>query len=142
MGTEITTSIRCRFALICGIALCAAFSSLFLALPDVLAHGGHGESKESELTPAPEPEKNIYAVEGESDPAPEADLPPMDLLESHDTQAPAEHSEPHDHKMMPKIKMAAHEWVSTSQKGYTAAAGITVLAGLIFGVLSFTRPNE
>lgn len=142
MDSEITTSIRCRFALICGIALCAAFSSLFLALPDVLAHGGHGESKESELTAAPEPEKNIYAVESESGPAPEADLPPMDLLESRDTHASAEHSEPHNHKMMPKIKMAAHEWVSTSQKGYTAAAGITVLAGLIFGVLCFTRPNE
>lgn len=46
-----------------------------------------------------------------------------------------------DHKM-PQIEIATREWVSSKQKGYGAAVGITLIAGLIFGVLSFKRPCE
>ena len=37
------------------------------------------------------------------------------------------------------IKISKHEWVSTSQKGYGAAAGITLIAGLVFGILLLRR---
>ena len=33
------------------------------------------------------------------------------------------------------IKIAKHTWVSTSQKGYGWAAGITSVLGLVFGIL-------
>ena len=44
-----------------------------------------------------------------------------------------------DHKM-PEVEIAKREWVSSKQKGYGAAIGITLMAGLFFGVLSFKRP--
>ena len=43
---------------------------------------------------------------------------------------------------MPHIEIAKREWVSPKQKGYGVAVGITIFAGLIFGVLSFKRPLE
>jgi hypothetical protein len=46
-----------------------------------------------------------------------------------------------DHKM-PEVEIAKREWVSSKQKGYGTAIGITLMAGLIFGVLSFKRPLE
>ncbi len=46
-----------------------------------------------------------------------------------------------DHKM-PEVEIAKREWVSSEQKGYGIAVGITLMAGLIFGVLSLKRPLE
>ena len=43
---------------------------------------------------------------------------------------------------MKEIELASHEWVSKSQKGYSAAMGITILAGLVFGFLTLKRPFE
>jgi hypothetical protein len=38
-----------------------------------------------------------------------------------------------------EIKISEHEWVSTSQKGYGPAAGITLVAGLFFGIVMIRR---
>ena len=46
-----------------------------------------------------------------------------------------------DHKME-EVELSTHEWVSKSRKGYSAAMGITILAGLVFGFLTFKRPFE
>lgn len=43
---------------------------------------------------------------------------------------------------MEEVELASHEWVSKSQKGYSAAMGITILAGLVFGFLTLKRPFE
>lgn len=38
-----------------------------------------------------------------------------------------------------EIKISEHEWVSTSQKGYSSAVGITLVAGLFFGIIMMRR---
>lgn len=43
---------------------------------------------------------------------------------------------------MEEIELASHEWVSSSRKGYSAALGVTLLAGLVFGFLTIKRPFE
>ena len=43
---------------------------------------------------------------------------------------------------MQDIELATHEWVSRSRKGYPAALGITLLAGLVYGFLALKRPFE
>ncbi|MGV7222282.1 MAG: hypothetical protein ACQ9MH_12220 [Nitrospinales bacterium] len=48
----------------------------------------------------------------------------------------------HSGHEMKKVELATHEWVSKSQKGYSAAMGITILAGLMFGLLTLKRPFE
>ena len=40
---------------------------------------------------------------------------------------------------MPEIKLSRFEWVTTSQKGYGLAAGITLLAGGSFVILNIRR---
>ena len=42
----------------------------------------------------------------------------------------------------PEVELSSFAWVSTSQKGYAVAAGITVLAALAFGALSIFRLFE
>lgn len=97
-------------------------------------------------------EDSIYAIEGdqteESVDLPGSALSRTDLFseEAPLTSTPMEHMdhgsmEGMDHKM-PEVELARHEWVSTKQKGYGLAAGITILSGLVFGFLSFKRPNE
>ena len=44
------------------------------------------------------------------------------------------------HVMEQEIKIGAHKMVSRHSKGYGAAVGITVLAGLAFGFLTLKRP--
>ncbi len=50
--------------------------------------------------------------------------------------------EGHDMAQMKHVEPAEHEWISTSQKGYGWAAGLTLVSGLLFGFLTFRRPCE
>lgn len=129
------------FILLTGL-LFVAFS-----VENIFAHGGHKK-------PAVEMEAPVvgspYAVDGAESPTGEegglslsrsdifADEPPVmpGGMEHMDHQSGAM-----DHKM-PQVEIAKREWVSSKQKGYGAAVGITIFAGLIFGVLSFKRPCE
>lgn len=43
---------------------------------------------------------------------------------------------------MEEIELASLEWVSSSRKGYSAALGVTLFAGLVFGFLTIKRPFE
>jgi hypothetical protein len=113
------------------------------------AHGGHKKPvvKMEESAPAV---ASPYAIEDtESSTSEEGDLslsrsdifadePPVmpDSMEHMDHSSGAM-----DHKM-PEVEIAKREWVSSKQKGYGVAIGITLMAGLIFGVLSFKRPLE
>jgi uncharacterized protein involved in copper resistance len=119
----------------------------FIAFPmsGAYAHGGHKKEAVEIETPATD---SIYAVEedagaasGDAELFPLSDTDPlgegMPAMESMDHGA-MEHM---DHKM-PEVEIAKREWVSPKQKGYGAAVGITLFAGLIFGVLQFKRPNE
>ncbi len=66
-------------------------------------------------------------------------------LDRTDFLAPTHETEPdmkHDEGSHPKhvdIKIAEHKLVSTSQKGYGPAAGITLVAGLVFGIVVMRR---
>lgn len=123
-----------------------AFTFLSIFLPaltsDIWAHGGHEKTEIAEPAPTPVPaqEENIYAVESEKPMDHEMELPSSSTDMNMDMDAHNGHNE--SHKMMPQIKLSSHELVSPSRKGYKAAVGITVFAGLVFGILSFKRPNE
>ena len=49
-------------------------------------------------------------------------------------QKHSQHEEQKQH-----VEKATHEWVSISAKGYGVAVGITVISGLAFAALSFSR---
>ena len=116
------------------------------------AHGGHKKPAIEVQEPTPAAD-SPYAVDGdgaESSQSGEdgfalsrsdifADEPPVTPggMEQMDHQS----SSGMDHQM-PQIEIATREWVSPKQKGYGTAVGITIFAGLIFGVLSFKRPLE
>jgi hypothetical protein len=113
------------------------------------AHGGHKKPVVEMEEPAPAV-ASPYAIEDtESSTGEEgglslsrsnifADEPPA---MSGDMEHMDHSSGAMDHKM-PEVEIAKREWVSSKQKGYGAAIGITLMAGLIFGVLSFKRPLE
>lgn len=144
------------------VAACVLVASLLAAASVARGHGGKHEDKPAAVAEPeqPAPETNIYSLKS-AEPSPagaDKDPDPLGLSEhraaSHDGMnmgmdmgAPqnghAEHKKEDAHAQheKPHIKAAAHEWVSPSQKGYPAAVGITILAGLVFGVLSFKRPK-
>jgi len=100
------------------------------------AHGGH--KKPAVEMEEPATGGSIYAVEEDAgDSSEEPDMFRTDSLSEE-----GQMMEPMDHKKMPHIEIAKREWVSPKQKGYGVAVGITIFAGLIFGVLQFKGPNE
>lgn len=125
---------------------CLIAASFFCLLSPAHAHGDHKEQPASpEPAHSPDATENIYSAEDKTS-SPDADLPlsrmdmaPDEHMEHKEMQTG--HDEHAGHKM-PQVKMATHERVSTSQKGYGLAAGITILAGLVFCALSIIRPNE
>ena len=42
----------------------------------------------------------------------------------------------------PQVELSHHELVSSSSKGFGAAVGITLFAGIVFAGLTFLRPGE
>jgi hypothetical protein len=81
---------------------------------------------------------------GEEDSAPIQDSSHMmDSMSDHDTHEGMDMSgDDHSGHEMKEVELATHEWVSSSQKGYSAAMGITIFAGLVFGFLTLKRPFE
>ena len=61
----------------------------------------------------------------------DAGMPMMEGMD-HDSHAAQEQT----------VELAHHEVVSTSQKGYSLAVAITLLSGLVFGVMVFKKPGE
>ncbi len=61
-------------------------------------------------------------------------------------ETPMDLSKMSDHEMMEMemdfVGAASHSWVSSSQKGYSWAVALTVLACAVFGFLTFKRPCE
>jgi hypothetical protein len=48
----------------------------------------------------------------------------------------------HEEHKMPPIRIAAHEWNSSSRSGYILAAGFTAMVFLAFGFFCVVRPCE
>ena len=42
----------------------------------------------------------------------------------------------------PQVELSHHDLVSSSSKGFGAAVGITLFAGIVFAGLTFLRPGE
>ncbi len=120
---------------------------------NALAHSGH----KKEVAPVAVPEETapidpMYAnEEKEADPFGDSGLfSPSDLFMPGEVVEPAQktemkmegsHNESDDHNM-PKVESAKHKIVETSSKGYGAAVGITLFAGLVFAGLTFIKPRE
>jgi len=117
---------------------------------ETYAHGGHSKTKKEEqklesAVPAGDA-GNFYSVDGgeaEEDSSPfsrtrrfSGDAEPMRMEPGMDQPQAMEHTRH-------QVKLAEHQWITPSQqKGYGAAVGITVLAGLAFGMLSIKRKRE
>jgi hypothetical protein len=89
---------------------------------------------------------NMYAVSSEkssSDEVMDHSLGRSDLIVSEPAHEEAkkkmDHEEGSHSTHTKEIKISEHEWVSTSQKGYGPAAGITLIAGLFFGIVMIRR---
>ena len=132
------------------------FAVIFLFIAhDVAAHGGHKKEPPPVLMEEESSTKDpMYAnQEEESDPLKKSDLfSPSDLfiegeivsadpVENSEMKMEGSHNEQAEHQM-PKVENAKHKTVGTSAKGYGAAVGITLVAGLIFAGLTFIRPGE
>ena len=136
--------------------------AVFLNPGNALAHGG-GEKKEKpaikEKQAPAEPaieiemeeesslEDSIYGGDGEESGAEESAemegssfLPDLDLLTEDLSGMDMGKSGGHSQHAEEEIVLGAHEMVSPKSKGYGAAVGITVLAGLAFGFLTLKRP--
>ncbi len=149
--------------------LALAIVSLFCAA-QVAAHGGekHEEEHTAAEAEAPAAMDSIYAADGEEDAGAAQDsiyavgedgeeagepagslftqqdlfggeTPSMDMQTMQHSEGSGSNHAGHEE---PQVELAEHEMVSTDSKGYGVAAAITLLSGLVFGFLSFKRPNE
>ena len=118
------------------------------------AHGGghKAEPKKKEATLPELPEATIDMNDHDSGTIDYGTGDSMDAFEMEEVggggplwgeEPPAEKShEDHDMSKMKHVKLAEHEWISTSQKGYKWAAAATALSAVFFGFLTFKRPCE
>ncbi len=143
--------------------------AVFLNPGNALAHGG-GDKKETPKVEGtampeqaipeqaiPEPviqteeesnlEDSIYGGDGEDSGADGSEemegssfLSDLDLLTEDLSGMDMGKSGGHSQHAEEEIELGAHEMVSPKSKGYGAAVGITVLAGLAFGFLTLKRP--
>ncbi|MFQ5672824.1 MAG: hypothetical protein ACE5G9_07005 [Nitrospinales bacterium] len=132
---------------------CLLILWIVAVVAETYAHGGHSKPPAKETTvedAAPAGDAGgFYAVEGEATGSP-SDASPFSRtrlfsggedhggMEMQSGPATPEKMQHDKHK----VKLAEHKWVTSSQKGYGVAVGITVLAGLVFGILSIKRKRE
>ena len=131
------------------------FAVIFLFIAhDVAAHGGHKKEPPPVLMEEESSTKDpMYANQEESNPMGKSNLfSPSDLfvegevlsadpVENSEMKMEGSHNEQAEHQT-PKVEKAKHKTGGTSAKGYGAAVGITLVAGLIFAGLTFIRPGE
>ncbi|GEM_PF-3581979 len=107
----------------------------------------HSPMDSSEFGNENSQEDNMYSVLDEENPSNDLmdhSLGRSDFMASESTQNEVEQKMnreegSHSSHIKKEIKISEHEWVSTSQKGYGSAAGITLVAGLIFGITVMRR---
>ena len=143
--------------------------SVFLLITPKLtfAHeGGHAEEKKiHSLTEKTAPlNDSIYSIGTEEHTefpsieesplnSPFSNINPLDddilLIDDMKTNEPmkrfkekANAAEQHDQHKTQHVEESLHEWVSPNAKGYTVAISMTILSGLAFMVLSFSRIGE
>ena len=133
---------------------------LFLfPVQEVFAHGGGHKPEEKKAEDvAPPAMDSMYSVkENEPDPLSEsADdnfdnmFSPTDLFTENELASPMPMADmkmeggqgEHAGHQEPQVELSHHELVSSSSKGFGAAVGITLFAGIVFAGLTFLRPGE
>ena len=142
------------------------FFCLLITPKLIFAHGGHKEEKN--IVPLTEEttslNDSIYSVDVEEDvkfPAMKKSLlnspfssinslsGDASLVEDINTGDPMKRFKEktnsagqHDQHKTQHVEESSHEWVSPNAKGYTVAISMTILSGLAFMVLSFSRIGE
>ncbi|VAX31551.1 hypothetical protein MNBD_NITROSPINAE05-1309 [hydrothermal vent metagenome] len=120
----------------------AGFLFVTLLANNVYAHGGHKKPAVVMEKPASAIDSPYAIDDAEPSTGEEGDLSLSRTgLFADEPPVIPNGMESMDHKM-PEVEIAKREWVSSKQKGYGTAAGITLMAGLFFVVLSFKRPLE
>ena len=136
--------------------------SVFLLITPKLtfAHeGGHAEEKNTHsLTEKTAPlNHSIYSIGTEEHTefpsieesplnSPFSNINPLDddilLIDDMKTNEPMKRFKKKASAAEQHVEEALHEWVSPNAKGYAVAISITILSGLAFMVLSFSRIGE
>ena len=127
---------------------------LFLfPVQEVFAHSGGHKPEEKKDVAAMD---SIYSVK-ENDPLaePAGDnfdnvFSPTDLFTADELVSPMPMGDmkmeggqgEHAGHQEPQVELSHHELVSSSSKGFGAAVGITLFAGIVFAGLTFLRPGE
>ena len=133
---------------------------LFLfPVQEVFGHGGGHKSEEKKAEDvAPPAMGSMYSVkENKPDPLSESAgdnfdnmFSPTDLFTENELASPMPTGDmkmeggqgEHAGHQEPQVELSHHELVSSSSKGFGAAVGITLFAGIVFAGLTFLRPGE
>ncbi len=123
---------------------------IFLALlflcpvPEAFSHGGGHEPEEKQDAAM----DSMYSVK-ENNTAPLADgfdniFSPTDLFTTEELVSPMPDMKMNEHAghQGPQVELARHKLVSSDNKGFGTAVGITLFAGLVFVGLTFMRSGE
>ena len=114
----------------------------------------HGSGHEPEEIKAEEPAAtdSMYSVkENKAEPLSDSSdsldnmFSPTDLFTQDELLDPVDEKHmggSHNEHAGPQVELSRHERVSSSSKGFGAAVGITLFAGLAFAGLTFRRPGE
>ena len=135
-----------RLSFVCFLAILFLFSA-----EKTFAHGGGHEPEEIKAE-EPAATDSMYSVK-ENEPAPLSDtsdsldnmFSPTDLFTQDEWVSPVDDKKmegSHNEHAGPQVELSHHERVSSSSKGFGAAVGITLFAGLAFAGLTFKRPGE
>jgi hypothetical protein len=121
------------------------------SVQDVIAHGGSHDSKEGAAPPAMD---SMYSAKENktSDNSLDTMFSPGDLFLAGEVVSPdpmpeggmemtGSHDEHAGHQKS-QVELARHKLISSSRKGFGAAVGITLFAGIVFAGLTFLRRGE
>ena len=135
-----------RISSVCFLAILFIFSA-----QKTFAHGG-GHEPEKIKAEEPVATESMYSVkENEVDPISDSSdsldniFSPTDLFTQDELVDPIDEKHmggSHNEHAGPQVELSRHERVSSSSKGFGAAVGITLFAGLAFAGLTFRRPGE
>ena len=144
-------------------------SVCLLVIPKLIFAHGSGHAEKQLISPLIEEDAplndSIYSINGEEDTEfqnleetpMDSPFPSIYTLGNDDTSLIDGHiktSEPmkrfkektnspeHDQHKTQHVEESLHKWVSPNAKGYTVAISMTILSGLAFMVLSFSRIGE
>ena len=135
-----------RISSVCFLAILFIYSA-----QKTFAHDGGHEPKEIKAE-EPAATDSMYSVkENEVDPISDSSdslnsmFSPTDLFTQDELVDPIDEKHmggSHNEHAGPQVELSRHERVSSSSKGFGAAVGITLFAGLAFAGLTFRRPGE